>query len=292
MQRTQTSEDYTEALAAAVARRDLPRAAFCVKELLKRRAHAKLRTGIVMGLGMAVDVDERYAQSVCEILSELQTCDVSVAASALTTCMKSVSLKKLSNVHNGSTGIINADAVERAMGKSGGDEDMAHLMANALGVNETSAVLARACARNGRDPTALTILAKCSFLKQHKRGAMKILMACVRASRTKRSDIVKVCVNAALVKELDNSKNKADGGGSDGGGDGAGVWNTEDCARDSVDEELKIAALWTYVPKKSEAMIAVEQASNVIECSATDIKIIEGFNVPEPSTRVSMIQRS
>lgn len=289
-----TTEEYTEALSAAVKTRDLPRAALCAKELLKRRAHVKLRSGIIIGLGMAADVDERYAQSVCEILLELRSCDISLAASALATCMKSVSTKTLSSMHKGSTVLINSEAVERAMAKSGGDEDMANLMAKTLGAIETAAALAKACVRNGRDPTALKSLAKCTFLKnkEYKDGSIKLLLACVRASRTKRSDIYKVCVNASLEKALTPEKLVKQKKESDDDVDDYfnEYSNTTGCASNPADDELKMAVIWTFVPKRTEAMMTVEQACSAVT-SPEDMKIITGFKLPEPSMRVSMIER-
>lgn len=291
----QTTDAYTEALATAVATRDLPRAAFCAKELLKRRAHTKLRTAIVTGFGEATDIDERYAQSVCEILLELRTCDITLAASALATCMKSVSTIKLSNMHANSTFLINADAVDKAMTKSGGDEDMAHLMAKTLGVIETATALARACARNGRDPAALKALSKCVFLKNKdmKAGAAKLLLACVRASRTKRSDIVKVCVNASLEAALKpDAKKTTKKDEDDDYCESGGVWKTDGnagCEDSHVDKEMKMAIIWTCVPMRTDSMMAVEEACYAVE--APELKVISGFNVPEPMARVSMIHR-
>lgn len=269
-----TSDEYTDALSAAVSARDLPRAALCAKELLRRRAHVKLRTGIINGLGLAADVDERYAQSVCEILSELRSCDTCIAASALTTCMKSVSTKTLRRTHKCSTVLINSAAVDRAIATTGCDEDMANVMANTLGGIETAAAFAEACARNGRDPSALKALAKCTFLKNKDfaEGTRKLLLACVRASRTKRSDIFKVCVNVSLERALTTTLTT-----------GAACDDS-----DGAEAELKMAAIWTFVPKRTAATMYLEKACSAVT-SAEDMKIITGFRAPEISTKVTMM---
>ena len=294
------------ALATAVSVRDLPDAAARTKDLLSKRAVKRLRVAVVRGLGEAASIDESYAQSICEVLSSSGV----LPSSLLLTCMRAVRTTtppQHAGSHTACT-VVNSARLAWAMTQPSSEdlETIARTMIRTSGCAQTAKDLLQACQKsNGRDGSPLEAYLQCAMLKDREcaQGAVALLLACVRATKLC-VPRVGVCFDEALDKAL-NASNIARTRKRSESMPKTAQPSSDRFSTTRVDPDedaLKMGLIWTYVPYRTQATTAVEDATQ--ECffpqhnahrklpTLPEIKTIQGVMLPPVPARVSMISRT
>ena len=290
------------ALATAVSVRDLPNAAARTKVLLSKRAVKRLRLAVVRGLGEAASIDESYAQSVCEVLASSGV----LPSSLLLTCMRAVRTTPPQHAGGHPAGtVVNSARLAWAMTQPSSEdlETIARTMIRTSGCAQTAKDLLQACQKsNGRDGSPLEAYLQCAMLKDREcaQGGVALLLACVRATKLC-VPRVGVCFDEALDQAL-NASNKARTRKRPESMPKTVQPSSDRFSTTRVDpdeEALKMGLIWTYVPYRTQATTAVEDATQ--ECffpqhnahrTLPEIKTIQGVMLPPVPARVSMISKS
>ena len=205
-------QGQVEAMARAVAGRDIARGAFCCKELIEAGKNKAIKEALMKGMGRT-KLDPRYGRAICTAIAEFATSrgksDATrvAAARALVTCMKATQhdapdVMQINDVVVGAN-----DGLRRAMAASQVERavDLVDAHARVMGVASAVAHATRSALALRCDASALEALVQSGLAVRVTPdcapGVRALLTACVRAAFIT-DDPVEVCVNPGVERAL------------------------------------------------------------------------------------------